>query len=344
VSRHARRASWVGLIVWAAATLGGCASVSDHAQSRSLAALTAKEPGPGPGIDFGTPTKSCEDNPFRSLPPATSLPRPGHMPAGTFMRHIQHEHRLKVGIDQNSLGLGYFNSSNGRMEGFDIDLVREVARAIFGSDTSAIRYEAISTAQRDSVIVNGDVDIVASAYSINCKRRTRMRFSSVYHLSHQKLLVPLNSKVSSLWDPDLRGRKVCATNKSTSLTFLDEMVKQKRTGAVPMGVALRSDCLVLLQEGVVAAITSDDAILLGFRRQDPQTRIAGGSLEPESYGMAINMAHPGFVRFVNAVLLRLRRTGCARVIERHWLTRETVSTHDRSYTRCTGRRIGRPPT
>jgi polar amino acid transport system substrate-binding protein len=171
-----------------------------------------------------------------------------------------------------------------------------------------------------------------------------MLFSSVYHLSHQKLLVPLNSKVSSLWDPDLRGKKVCATNKSTSLTFLDEMVKQKRTGAVPMGVALRSDCLVLLQEGVVAAITSDDAILLGFRRQDPQTRIAGGSLEPESYGMAINMAHPGFVRFVNAVLLRLRRTGCARVIERHWLTRETVSTHDRSYTRCTGRRIGRPPT
>jgi polar amino acid transport system substrate-binding protein len=344
VSDRARRASWVGLILWAATTLGGCASVSDHAQSRSLEALTAKEPGPGPGIVFGTPTKSCLQDPFKSLPPARSLPRPGHMPRGTFMRHIQREHRIKVGVDQNSLGLGYYNSRDRRMEGFDIDLVREVARAIFGSDTSAIRYEAISTAQRDSVIVNGDVDIVASAYSINCKRRTRMLFSSVYHRSHQKLLVPSNSRVSSLWDPDLRGKKVCATNKSTSLTLLDEMVKQKRTGAVSNGVALRSDCLVLLQEGVVAAITSDDAILLGFRRQDPQTKIAGGSLEPESYGMAINMAHPGFVRFVNAVLLRLRRNGCARAIERHWLTRKTVSTRDRSYVRCTGPRIGRPPT
>jgi polar amino acid transport system substrate-binding protein len=236
------------------------------------------------------------------------------MPAGTFMRRIQDHGALVVGVDQNSKGLGYFNptTSPPRMEGFDIDLVREVARAIFG--TPEVVYKAISTKQRESVIVNRDVDIVASAYSITCQRRRRMRFSAVYHRARQRLLVPRDSPAQTLADRHLRHEKVCATVASTSLARLRE---EKDVIAHP--VALRSDCLVALQEGDVAAITSDDAILTGFRQQDRQTRIVGRCLGVERYGMAINKAHPEFVRFVNAVLARLRRTGAATRLRRRWL-------------------------
>jgi polar amino acid transport system substrate-binding protein len=234
------------------------------------------------------------------------------MPAGTFMRTIQDRGHLIAGVDQNSQGLGYFNRVTQRFEGFDIDLAREIARAIFGRPRIAPR--AITTEQRESVIVNHEVDIVASAFSITCQRRRRMLFSSVYYQAQQRLLVPKNSNVEGLSDPDLRHRKVCATRGSTSL----ERLKQE-PDVVPFPEDQRSDCLVDLEEGDVAAVTSDDAILFGFTQQDRTTKIVGPCIGVERYGMAVNKAHRPFVRFVNAVLARLRRNGRAMRFRRHWL-------------------------
>ncbi|MGH2942704.1 MAG: transporter substrate-binding domain-containing protein [Solirubrobacteraceae bacterium] len=330
MTERPRRRSIAGLIACAAIVLGGCDEVSRDAQNRSLAALATAKPQRSARLPLGTPTERCRRDPYRSLTPS-ALPRPGRMPAGTFMRTLQDRGRFLVGVDQNSLGLGYFNPTSG-MEGFDIDLVGEVARAIFG-DTASIRYVALSTAQRDSAIVRRAVDIVASAFSINCERRNVMLFSSVYHEAKQQLLVPEGSKIAGL--RDLRGKRICATKGSTSIDFLK--ATRAETGVVPWEVDLRIDCLVALQQGVVAAVTSDDAILLGFQRQDPQTKIVGERLQTESYGMAVNTRHPEFVRFVNAVLQRLRRNGCLAAMRRHWLDERTVAAPDRAYDRCTHR-------
>ena len=63
-----------------------------------------------------------------------------------------------------------------------------------------------------------------------------------------------------------------------------------------------TDCLVLLQQGQVAAISTDDSILAGLAAQDPWTKIVGPRFSSEPYGLAISKQHPDFVRFVNAVL------------------------------------------
>ena len=323
MSASRRRCAAAGLIAAAAVASGGCGSVSERAQDLSLQALD-----PIPPVAAPPPPKTpgCRYTSFRSQAPS-ALPRPGHMPAGTFMREIQDRGHLVVGVDQNSKGLGYFNPITQKIGGFDIDLAREVARAIFGRPR--IVYIAISTKQRASVITNGDVDLVASAFSITCDRQRSMLFSSVYLRAQQRLLVPASSKVERL--SDLRGRKVCATVGSTS-------VERLRTGigVVPFQVPLRSDCLVALQEGDVAAATSDDAILYGFRQQDRQTRITGPCLGIERYGLAINKAHRPFVGFVNAVLARLRRDGELERLREHWLhglrppTAATIARCDRN--------------
>lgn len=314
------------LLALAAAVTSGCGAVSTRARDSSLTALATREPAPGRGLEEG----DCRGAPYPFG--EARLPKPAHMPAGTFMREIQDrgQHRLVVGVDQNSLGLGYFEPISATMQGFDVDVVREVARAIFGN-RHRIRYEAISTAQREAAVVTGEVDIVASAFSITCERRTVVDFSSVYHVAHQRLLVGKGSTVSDI--SDLRGKRVCATRKSTSIDQL------AGTAVIPYPVALRSDCLLALQAGAVDAITSDDAILKGFQRQDPQTTIVGGSLDTERYGLAIKRGRGDFVRFVNAVLGRLRRSGCLRAYERHWLGPLDPPQPDPPYERCTkGRR------
>jgi polar amino acid transport system substrate-binding protein len=291
----------------AACALGGCASISDEAQRSSLAALDTQEPKPAGGPAPLPATRECEQHPFRSAPPPT-LPPPGRMPPGSLMAEIHEQGYLVAGVDQNTLGLGYYNPITSRREGFDIALVREIARAIFGSARGHVRYKAIATAQRESVVENGEVHLVASAFTITCARRRRVAFSSVYHRARQRLLVPVRSRVFRL--ADLRGKKVCATRSSTSIERL------AGTGVVPYPVALRPDCLVALQEGEVSAITSDDAILLGFERQDPQTKIVGPCLRLERYGLAMSKRHPELVRFVNGVLARLGPAGLERLRKR----------------------------
>lgn len=305
-----RRPCAVWLIACAALAASGCARVSDGAQKQSLAALLTKTPDPK---DYASPAPrnhvSCE-RPFDSLRPLAALPAPGHMPAGSYMETIRRRGILRVGVDQNTLRLGYFNPEDGAMEGLDIDLVRRIARAIFGTSKQRIVFKAISTAQRQSVVELGEVDLVASAYSITCDRLQQMYFSDVYYKAQQKLLVLEASTARSL--RDLRGKQVCATKSSTSIENL------AGTGVVSHPVELRPDCLVELQEGRVAAITADDSILFGFKLQDPQTKIVGDCINVERYGIAINRRHPEFVRFVNGVLRRLGRAGIER-IRRHWL-------------------------
>ncbi len=299
------------LVVAAAAALalvlGGCGSISGDAQNRSLRALALPVTAPA-AFSAPAPARPCADA-FGTVP-ATPLPRPGRMPAGTFMEQIQQKGTLRVGVDQNTPGLGYLNPRTGTMEGLDIELAQAVARAIFGRSTGHIAFTAISTAQRDAAIEDGAVDLVASAFSITCARKQRMHFSSVYHLAQQKLLVLADSTVDSL--ADLRGQPVCATNSSTSIGNL------VGTGVVPHPVELRPDCLVALQEGRVAAISADDSILFGFRKQDRQTKIRGDCINVERYGLAINLAHPEFVGFVNGVLARIGEDGLARIRQR-WL-------------------------
>jgi polar amino acid transport system substrate-binding protein len=301
--------SAIGAIACAAVALGGCASVSEDAQDSSLEALARQTPAPKKYEPPARRKKRSCARPFVSLPPA-ALPPPGRMPPGSYMETIRERRALRVGVDQNSLQLGYFNPQTKKISGLDIDLVRAVARAIFGTSKDRIVFKAISTAQRESVIDLREVDLVASAFSVTCKRLQNMYFSSVYYVAQQKLLVLEGSKISSL--ADLRGQEVCATKSSTSIENLEG------TGVVPHPVELRPDCLVELQEGKVAAITADDSILFGFKQQDPQTEIVGSCINVERYAMAINRSHPEFVRFVNGVLDRLGRGGLEQIRSR-WL-------------------------
>jgi polar amino acid transport system substrate-binding protein len=305
---------WVGALVVAgvvvlAAVAATRGSTSDAAMRISLAALATPQPSEPPSS--GEPNVTCS-NPTASLRPTAPLPPPGHMPTGSFMRTIQKRGRLIAGVDQNTLLFGYLNPSTGRLEGFEIDLLRKVAQAIFGNP-NAIEFKAITTAQRLPYVEQNKVDIVADAFTIDCYRRRLVDFSTVYYDAGQRLLVPAGSHARGM--QDMGGKRVCATASSTSL----DNIAAAASHPIPYPVAQRTDCLVALQEGRVAGISTDDAILLGFAAQDPYTKIVGPRFSDQPYGMAVNKAHPDFVRFVNALLARWRADGTWARIYRKWL-------------------------
>jgi polar amino acid transport system substrate-binding protein len=251
-------------------------------------------------------------------PTASSL-RPSGPPqvtSGSFMAKIRARGFLIAGVDQSTYHFGFLNPLDGKIEGFDIDMIRAVAQAIFGNPDK-VEYKAISDAQRIPDVVSGAVDIVAHTMTITCARLQQVDFSSVYFDAAQRVLVLKNSPAQGLFSGGglsrLTGQKVCATTGSDSLAVIAE------ARAIPVAVPYWTDCLVLLQQGDVAAISTDDSILVGLAAQDPWTKLVGPRLTDEPYGLAISKQHPDFVAFVNAVLQQVRTNGQWAASYAHWI-------------------------
>jgi len=255
-------------------------------------------------------------DPTASLRPAG----PPRVTPGSYMAKIRARGYLIAGVDQSTYHFGFLNPLNGKIEGFDIDMVRAVAKAIFGNPDK-IEFRAISDAQRIPDIQSGAVDIVAHTMTINCERLAQVDFSTVYYAAGQRVLVQSGSKAQSI--AGLGRKKVCATTGSTSLANITAAPSHP----IPVAVPYWTDCLVLLQQGDVAAISTDDSILAGLAAQDPWTRIVGPRFSSEPYGLAMSRQQPGFVRFVNAVLQRMRTDG-------QWAA---------SYARWVGAPVAAPP-
>jgi polar amino acid transport system substrate-binding protein len=151
----------------AAAALAGCGASSDRALHLTLAALAT----PAPKLAPSTPAKKVTcSNVTASLRPPTTMPVPGRMPTGTFMAQIERRGYLVAGVNAGLLNFGYLNPATGKIEGFEIDLVRELARAIF-HDPNRFRLKALTVPQRIPFVQQGKVDIVVDAVTITCARR-----------------------------------------------------------------------------------------------------------------------------------------------------------------------------
>ena len=254
-------------------------------------------------------------NPVASYEPMFALPGPGEAPAGSSMAEIQAHGALVVGVSADTMLFGARNPISGDIEGFDIDVLHEVAEAIFG-DPNAIEYKVITYAQRIPSILDGSVDLVAHTMTINCTRWEQIAFSSVYFNAGQRVLVRSDSDVAGI--DDLDGLRVCAAEGSTNLDALDAYPGVEQVPVVDL-----TDCLVLFQQGEVDAITADDTVLEGFAAQDPYAEVVGDAFTEEPYGVGVSLQRPDLVQFVNLVLQRMREDGTWAELYTKWLGGET---------------------
>lgn len=222
---------------------------------------------------------------------------------GPAVEAIRKRGRLVVGVDQNSYLWGFRDPATGQITGFDIDIVKAVARAILG-DASKVQYLTVPTAQRIRVIQQHKVDMVVRTMTVNCQRITQVAFSTAYFEAGQQLLVPKGSSIDG-FDDSLRGRTVCTAKGSTGLARL----RQGAHGARVLTVDNQLDCLVRVQLGLADAVFTDNALAAGQAAQDPWMHLVGRPVTKEPYGVAMNLDAPDLVRRVNQVLAAYRRGG-----------------------------------
>jgi polar amino acid transport system substrate-binding protein len=230
------------------------------------------------------------------------------------MAEIVARGKLVVGVDQNTLQFGFRDPRTGEIGGFDVDMARQVAKALFG-DENAIQLRVLTSSQRIPALTSGEVDLVVQTMTITCERLEDVAFSSVYYLAGQQILVKKDSGYDGI--DALADKVVCAAEGSTSLAnIVNADVDPKPVG---MQVAGWTDCLVMLQQNQVDAVSTDNTILAGLAAQDPTTHVLPERISDEPYGMAMPRGQDDFVRFVNAVLEQLRTDGTWARIYGDWV-------------------------
>lgn len=210
---------------------------------------------------------------------------------------IKSSGKIRIGVKEDQPGLGFLDAATGERTGFDIEIATWMAASL-GVAADKIEFKAIPSANRETAIANGDVDLYVGTYSITDKRKKSVDFAGPYFVTGQGLLVAKdNTTIKS--EKDLDGKKVCSATGSTPI----QNIRENFPKAVPVEFDIYSKCVDSLISGDVDAVTTDQAILLGFASQQPdKVKVVGEPFTTEKYGIGLKLGDTALRTYLNKTL------------------------------------------
>jgi glutamate transport system substrate-binding protein len=199
-----------------------------------------------------------------------------------------------VGVKEDQPGLGYLDVTTNERTGFDIDIARWIAASL-GFDEEQIEFKPIASANREQAIVNGDIDYYVGTYSINDKRKEQIDFAGPYFVTGQGLLVAKDAPEADKLE-DFNGKTVCSATGSTPIQNIKANFPEIKTQEYD----LYSACVQDLIDGKVDAVTTDQAILIGYAAQYPDdVKVTGGLFTEERYGVGLQKGDDALRQHIN---------------------------------------------
>jgi general L-amino acid transport system substrate-binding protein len=127
---------------------------------------------------------------------------------------------VQCGVSTGLAGFGAPNDA-GEWAGFDVDMCRAVAAAIFG-DPKAVKFTPTTSKERFTALQSGEVDLLARNTTWTFSRDVNLgfEFTGVNYYDGQGFMVPKDLGVTSAHDLD--GASVCIqTGTTTELNLAD---------------------------------------------------------------------------------------------------------------------------
>ncbi|WP_330479018.1 glutamate ABC transporter substrate-binding protein [Streptomyces platensis] len=199
----------------------------------------------------------------------------------TWMKAKRRGH-LVIGVKEDQPYLGEKDPASGRYAGFDIEIARMMSAAL-GFPPHTIEFKTIASANRETALQNGQIDLYVGTYTINDKRKKLVGFAGPYYMAGQALLVRADEK--DIRGPqDLAGKRVCSAAGSTPY----QRIQAEYPKAVLVAYDTYSVCVDNLLTYQVDAVTTDDAILLGYAAKVPdELKVVGKPFSEEPYGIGV---------------------------------------------------------
>jgi glutamate transport system substrate-binding protein len=211
---------------------------------------------------------------------------------------------IVIGTKFDQPGLGMKNP-DGTMSGFDVDVATYVAGEL-GYAPDKIEWKESPSAQRETLIQNGQVSFIAATYSITDSRKEKVAFAGPYLITGQSLLVREDNT-------DITGKASLENNKilcSVSGSTPAQKIKDEYPKVQLQQYDTYSACIDALKNRAVDAVTTDEVILAGYAAQTPGTfKIVGEPFSEERYGIGLKKDDAETRTKINDALKKMEDSG-----------------------------------
>ncbi|HEY9213945.1 MAG TPA: amino acid ABC transporter substrate-binding protein [Ancylobacter sp.] len=170
---------------------------------------------------------------------------------------------LKCGVSQ---GLAGFSAPDdkGVWKGFDVDMCRAVAAAIF-DDASKVEFVPLSADARFPALQKGEIDVLSrnSTWTLSREADLKLLFAAVSYYDGQGFMVPNAKNVMGALE--LGGSKVCTQSGTTSALNVQDYFKQNKMQLELIELPNVEELLKAYGEAKCDVLTTDVSQLYALR-------------------------------------------------------------------------------
>jgi len=231
--------------------------------------------------------------------------------------------KLLVGVSDTTPPFA-FKAPDGSLTGYDLDLVRAVAKRL----GVGLEMTPLSSAERIPLLQQGKLDFVATSMTRTPERLRDIDFSHIYFITPHAVIVKKSSGITSV--KQLDGRKASSASTSTAGGNLKEVVP----GVNLVYVRDYSIAFAALKDGGVDAFTTDETVLAAIVRADGSPNdylFLPDFTKSRNVGFALKKDEPRFKAALNQALLDLEASGEAAKIWDTWFGPATAQPIKRSF-------------
>ncbi len=220
------------------------------------------------------------------------------------LQDVKARGELAVGVKDSTPPFGFIRENDRSIVGYDIDIAAAIAKAL----GVKLKTVPVTSATRIPELMQGRIDLIAATMTHTHEREQQIAFSYTYFVTGQKILVKRSSGVTQL--AQLAGKRLSSVRGSTS--------EQNIKAAVPSATVLAFNdypsAFLALTQGKVAAMTTDETILLALKNKAPKPddyMLLEQYVSSEPYGLGMRKGEDAFRAEVNRILVELERSGAA---------------------------------
>jgi len=232
----------------------------------------------------------------------------GALAAESTLDVVKKRGELIAGVKYDFPPMGFINKETGKPDGFDVDLVNEIAKKL----GVKVKFVQALSKTRIPLLVNGNVDIICATMTHKREREQAIDFTTHYLITGQRFITRKDSGIKHV--AQLAGKRVGAVQGGNAGPNLLKV--QPKAAIVPFQE--HTENLLALKQGKVDAVVTDDLLLQWWAKTNPELVVPDKLYTIEPYGCGVRHNDSKWRNYVNASILELWETKQLHTIWRKW--------------------------
>lgn len=232
------------------------------------------------------------------------------------LAYVEKQGELILGLDASFPPMG-FTDEDQNIVGFDVDVAKEVTKRM----GLKLKLQPINWDSKEQELNNKNIDCIWNGMTYNEERAKSMLCSTPYMENHQVLVLPADSKITSL--ADIKTKTVEVQKGSTAADAVDKAKELKDAEILTMGnnVEILND----LGLGCDAAVMDEVVAKYYTNKEKGKYKILAADLATEDYVIGFRKGDKKLNDAIEKQLKEMAKDGTLEKISKKWFNEDITT-------------------